>query len=121
MAINLSRWFKSAAKLLTLLCLSLVMLLSLAPTAVSAIPERSESPVAVPGITEPVAGQNIEELKAQRREWQSKASSIHEQNDKPQSLGEAVNEKLNLDELTEGYDPERENQKAYERDPLGSR
>lgn len=117
---------KAIAKRLTVLLVSVVLFLGLAQPSLAestrAAVQAETGPANVPGITEPVAGQNINELKEQRREWQSRASALHGmKDDEPESLGEVLNEKLNLDELSEGYDPQRETEKAYQRDPLGSR
>lgn len=104
---------KAIAKRLTILLVSVLMLLSLMPTTVLAAPSRSVETGAAPGITEPIPDENVSEMKAQRREWQSKASSVNDaKNDESSSLGETVKEKLNLDEITEGYHPE----KAAEKD-----
>ncbi len=123
MTIDLLHLLKTMTKRLALLLVNVVMLLGLMQTAVLAAPSHIETePGYAPGVTQPVPDENISELKEQRREWQSKASAIHSANDsEPTSLVEAVKEKLNLDEIKEGYDPERESQKAYQRDPLGSR
>jgi hypothetical protein len=117
---------KAIAKRLTVLLVSVVLFLGFAQPSLAestrAAVQAETGPANVPGITEPVAGQNINELKEQRREWQSRASALHGmKDDEPESLGEVLNEKLNLDELSEGYDPQRETEKAYQRDPLGSR
>jgi hypothetical protein len=121
------RSLKVIAKRLTVLLVSVAMFLGLTQPAALADSTRAairtETGAAnVPGITAPVSGQNIEEMKEQRREWQSRASAMHGmKDDESNSLGETLNEKLNLDELSEGYDPARETEKAYQRDPLGSR
>jgi hypothetical protein len=123
MVLHVFRSLKMLAKQLIVMIVSAVMLLGFTQAGALAVSSRNTTePVAVPGITEPVAGQNLDELKEQRREWQSRASSLHDRkNDEPDSLGEALNEKLNLEEITEGYDPERESEKAHQRDPLRSR
>ncbi len=110
-------------KRLTILALSVVMFLSFMQTATVAAPRHDAEPGIAPGINQPVAGKDIDELRRQRNEWQSQASALHDRNnnDEDKSLGEVVKDKLNLDEITEGYDPERETEKAYQRDPLGSR
>lgn len=116
---HLFRSLKAITRRLTVLLITVVMLLSITQTvALAGSPETK--PGFTPGITEPVPGQDIDELKEQRREWQSKASSLHDSKDEPSSLGETLKKKLNLDEITEGYDPERESEKARQRDPLGS-
>jgi len=114
------RSFRAIAQRLTLLVATVIMFLSLTQTAALAV--RGETlPDGVPGITAPVPGEDLAELKEQRREWQSRASSLHDNPDEPETLGESIKEKLNIDELEEGhYDPEREHEKALERDPLGS-
>ncbi|MBD1911666.1 MULTISPECIES: hypothetical protein [unclassified Leptolyngbya] len=114
---------KAIAKRLTMLFVGVVMFLSLTQTAVLAASRADAEPVRVPGITEPIPGENLAEMREQRREWQSKASALHEnKNDESESLGEAIKDKLNIDELEQGhYDPERELEKSLERDPLGSR
>lgn len=104
---------KAIAKRLTVLLVTVVMLLSLTQTAVLAATTRAQAgSVAVPGSTKPMADEAINEKKEQRREWQTKASSLKDvQETKPNTLGETLKEKLNLDEITEGYDPERESEK----------
>lgn len=124
MTIHVFRSLKTIAKRFAVLAVTVAMLFSLGQTSVLAVSSSNfdNEPIEVPGITEPVAGKNLSEMREQRREWQSKASALHDgdKND-PKSLGEAVNEKLNLDEITEGYDPQRESEKAHQRDPLGAR
>lgn len=126
MTIYVLRSLKAIAKRLTVLLVSVVMFLSFTQPALAdstrAAIRAETGAAAVPGITEPIAGRDIDEMKERRREWQSRASSLHGmKDDEPASLSETSNEKLNLDELTEGYDPQREAEKAYQRDPLGSR
>lgn len=107
------RALKAIAKRLTVLLVSVVMLLSLAQTAVLAATSSTETKSGgTPGITEPIPGENLSELKEQRREWQEKASSSRDVKDnKGSSLGETLKQKLNLDEITEGYDPQEEAEK----------
>jgi hypothetical protein len=114
---------KIISKRFALLLVSVVMLLGLMqPAALAASSNAKAEPGFAPGITQPVPGEQIDQLKEQRREWQSKASSLHDARDnESDSLGETLKEKLNLDEITEGYDPKRESEKAYQRDPLGTR
>jgi len=107
------RVLKAIAKRLTVLLVAVVMLLSLTQTAVLAATARTQTDSGVaPGINAPIDDEAISEKKAQRREWQSKASSLKDaQETEPKTLGETLKEKLNLDEITEGYDPEREAEK----------
>lgn len=126
MTMKVLRSLKTIAQRLTLLIMTVVMLLNLTQSPAFAVADRYEKDrVAVPGITEPASEQSIDELREQRREWQSRASAIHSANDEmeePDSVGEAIGKKLNLDEIKQGhYDPQRETEKAYQRDPLGSR
>jgi hypothetical protein len=126
MTIHVFRPLKAIAKRLTGLLLGIVMFLGLTQPAFAestrAAVQAETGRAVVPGITKPVAGQDIDEMKEKRREWQSRASAMHSmKDDDSRSLGETLNEKLNLDELSEGYDPQRETEKAYQRDPLGSR
>jgi hypothetical protein len=67
-----------------------------------------------PGINEPIPGENLTEMQEQRREWQKQASAANAtQPNQTESLGEAIKEKLNLEEITEGYHPEKESVEAY--------
>lgn len=107
------RSLKVLAKRLTALLVSVVMLLSLTQTGVlaAASPTQTES-VDTPGVTEPIPGENINKLKEQRREWQGRTSSARDvEDDKGGSLGETLKTKLNLDEIIEGYDPQKEAEK----------
>jgi hypothetical protein len=107
------RGLKAIAQRLVVLLVSVVMLLSLAQTAVLASTSSIETkPGSAPGITEPIPGENLSELKEQRREWQERASSSHDvKNNKGDSLGETLKEKLNLEEIKEGYEPQKESEK----------
>lgn len=64
-------------------------------------------PGGTPGITAPIPGENVSELKEQRREWQEKESSHNAKDDQGSSLGETLVKKLNLNEIKQGYDPQR--------------
>jgi hypothetical protein len=100
---------QTIAKRFTVLLVSVVILLNLTQAAVMAanspeIETRSGAPNAI----ESIRDANNSTAKEERREWQSKASSIRDdQENKPNTLGE----KLNVDELAKGYDPAREAEK----------
>ncbi|MBW4623243.1 MAG: hypothetical protein KME17_28280 [Cyanosarcina radialis HA8281-LM2] len=103
------RSLKAIAKRLSLLLVTVVAILSLVQTAAIAASDsaETEAPVA-PSITEQLADENVDEMREQRREWQSQVSSSDEaKNDESKPLGETLKEKLNLDEITEGYNPEK--------------
>lgn len=106
----LFRSLKAAVKRLTVLIVGVVLFFSVTQTAVLAATTSpvTESGIA-PGIEEPVPGENISEMKEQRREWQSKASASRDvKDDEASSLGETLKEKLNLEEIVEGYHPEQD-------------
>ncbi|MBM0741286.1 hypothetical protein JOY44_06580 [Phormidium sp. CLA17] len=105
------RALQGIIKQLTVLLVSVVILLSLTQTAVLAASATELKLHGTPGITAPIPGENVSELKEQRREWQEKESSHDVENDKGSSLGETLKKKLNLDEITEGYHPEKEAEK----------
>jgi Holliday junction resolvasome RuvABC DNA-binding subunit len=108
MRTHILRSLKTMVCWLSVVSMSFVIILGFTQTA-AAVAERYESKaISVPGITEPVAGRNIEELKEERREWQNRASSLQEAkaNDEPESLGEVLNETLNFEEIKAGYHPE---------------
>jgi peptidoglycan hydrolase CwlO-like protein len=100
---------KAIAKRFVVLLVSVVMLLSLTQTAVMAANNSdTKTRLGVPEAADSVLDKDNTAAKEARREWQSKASSIREDKEnKPNTLGE----KLNVDELSEGYDPEREAEK----------
>jgi len=122
MRIHGLRSLRAIAQRLILFAVSLALFLGLTQPAALAAYRAETDTEGVPGISAPVPGEDISELKEQRREWQSRASSLHDLSaDEPETLGEELKEKLNIDELEVGhYDPEREHEKALERDPLGS-
>jgi hypothetical protein len=103
------RSLKAIAKRLSLLLVFAVMLLSLSQTAVMAASSSSDTKsVGVPAVTEPIPDEQIDEMKEQRREWQSRVSSSRDvQDDDSNSLGETIKDKLNLDEITENYNPDK--------------
>ncbi len=110
METHLFRSLQATVKRLTVLIVSVLLLFSLTKTAVLAATASpaTESGIA-PGIAEPVPGENISEMKEQRREWQSKASASRDvKDDESNSLGETLKEKLNLEEIVEGYHPEQD-------------
>lgn len=103
----ISRPLKTVVRWLNMLLISLVVILGFTQTALAVAERYDSKAIAVPGITEPIAGRNIDELKEERREWQNRASSSHDaQTDEPDSLSEVLNETLNLEEIKEGYHPE---------------
>jgi TolA-binding protein len=110
------RSLKALTKQLAALLVSLMIVLGLTQTAVFAAssPMKANSTElsgATPGITEPVSQEKVSEMQEQRREWQNEVSSARQtKTDEPSSFGEVLKEKLNLDEITEGYHPEEESE-----------
>lgn len=109
---NQPEWKAIAQRLSLFLCIA-VMMFSVAVAPALAVSVVSPSPTGVaPGIDAPIPGENLSQMKQQRREWQSKASALNEveTNDAEQnesdSLGETLKERLNLEEIIEGYHPE---------------
>lgn len=100
---------KAIAKQCAILVVTVVMLLNLMQTAAMAAnnaeaktrPETSD-------VTEAVQDEDYSAAKEERREWQSKASSIR---DSSKNTPDTLGEKLNIDELSKGYDPDREAEK----------
>lgn len=122
METHLFHLLKTMVKRLTVLVVSLVLLLSFTPTMVLAAPASGSKPAAETSATETMPSDNIDELKEQRREWQSKASASRSaQEDEPSSLGEVLKERLNLDEITEGYHPEQAADSVEQPERSGSR
>ena len=88
MATNLFHSVKAIAKRLVMLLVGVVVILSLTQTVALAVSSRIETePGAAPGITEPLLNENIDEMKEQRREWQSKVSATNNEEDQSSSLG----------------------------------
>jgi CxxC motif-containing protein (DUF1111 family) len=97
---------KAIAKRVVLLLAGVVLLLNFTQTAVMAAHSPdAQTQQGTPGITETIRDQDNSAAKEERREWQSKASAVRDdEENKPTTLGE----KLNIDELAKGYHPERE-------------
>ncbi|MBI4780726.1 MAG: hypothetical protein HY785_05325 [Oscillatoriophycideae cyanobacterium NC_groundwater_1537_Pr4_S-0.65um_50_18] len=112
MTTHVSRFLKVITKQFVALLVTAIMLLSLAQTAVLAESSSSET-VGIPGITKPISAENDSEAKEQRREWQNKTSNLEGKANEPETLGE----KLNVEEITEGFDPEREAEKRSKPTP----
>lgn len=110
METHLFRSLKATVKRLTVLIVGVVLLLSLTQMAVlAAAASTTTKSGTAPGISEPISGENISEMKEQRREWQSKASVSRDvKENEASSLGETLKKKLNLEEITEGYHPEQD-------------
>lgn len=122
METHLFRSLKAIVKRATVLVVSLVLLLSFTQTMVLAAPPSGSKPAAETSATETMPSDNIDALKEQRREWQSKASASRSaQEDEPSSLGEVLKERLNLDEIKEGYHPERADDTVEQPERAGSR
>ncbi|MBW4618669.1 MAG: hypothetical protein KME17_04680 [Cyanosarcina radialis HA8281-LM2] len=101
------RSLKGIAKRLTALLIMLVMLLGFTPTAAIAVSSHPETFISADD-TKFVSDEKANEMKEQRREWQSRVSSSHDaRNDKSNSSGKTPKEKLNLDEITDNHTPER--------------
>jgi hypothetical protein len=112
-----SLWFtlKGLAHRLMVVFAVVAMGLGLLSTPVLAASTTMTQPGEAPGITEPVPGENLSELQEQRRDWQKQASSSNEDlQSKPESLGETIKEKLNLEEITDKYQPEKKSEGAQE-------
>jgi hypothetical protein len=97
---------KRIVKRLAVLLVSVVMLLSIHQAAVLAASSQTET-VGIPGVTKSISAENDSEAREQRREWQEKASNLEGKANEPETLGE----KLNVEEITEGFDPQREAEK----------
>ena len=103
---------KAIARRLTVLLVSVMVLLNITQTAVFAASPSSET-VGIPGVTKSISDEDDTTAKEERREWQSKVSNIDAKSKEPETLGE----KLNVDELQQGFDPEREAEKRSEPTP----
>ncbi|MBW4662077.1 MAG: hypothetical protein KME15_25755 [Drouetiella hepatica Uher 2000/2452] len=112
MTTHVSYFLKVVTKWLVALLVTAIMLLSMTQTAVLAESAPTET-VGIPGITKPISAENDSETREQRREWQSKASNLKGKANEPETLGE----KLNVEEITEGFDPEREAEKRSKPTP----
>jgi hypothetical protein len=107
MIANSFRSLKAIAKRLTALPLVLLILLSFTQTPTLAVSSHPETFTSA-GDIEFVSDEKANEMKEQRREWQSRVSSSQDANhDKSNSLGKTVKEKLNLDEITDNDTPEK--------------
>lgn len=100
---------KAIAKQVAVLVVSAVMVLNFAqPAAMAASNSDTQTRLGAPNINGSVHAEDYSAAREKRREWQSRASSVREdQENTPTTLGE----KLNVDELSEGYDPSREAEK----------
>lgn len=100
---------KAIVTRVAVLLVGVVMLLNLTQTDVMAANSPdTQTRLGVPNITESVRAADYSAAREKRREWQSRASSVRDdENNQPSTLGE----KLNVDELTEGYEPAREDAK----------
>ncbi|HEY9627323.1 MAG TPA: hypothetical protein V6C84_08480 [Coleofasciculaceae cyanobacterium] len=105
-------FLKVVTKQLVALLVTAILLLGLTQTAVLAGSAPTET-VGIPGITKPISAENDNETREQRREWQSKASNLEGKANEPETLGE----KLNVEEITEGFDPQREAEKRSKPTP----
>ena len=102
-------FLKAIAKRVVVLLVSTVMLLGLTQPAAMAVNNYSETQtrLGAPSVpVEVVRDETRSEAQARRREWQSQASSMAKKNE-PNTSGE----KLNVEELVEGYEPSREAEK----------
>ncbi|MGG6297434.1 hypothetical protein ACQ4M4_23820 [Leptolyngbya sp. AN02str] len=98
------------AKRLILLVVGVVMLLNLTqPAALAAKDTNAEARLGAPKVSHEFDNDDAyRAAKEERRQWQSKASSVR---DEEENVPETIGEKLNVDELAKGYDPEREAEK----------
>jgi hypothetical protein len=101
--------FKAIVKRLAVLMVTVVMFLGLTQTAgMAANSPATKTRLGVPDIEEPIRDEDNVSAKEERREWQSRASAVREEKgNHPDTLGE----KLNVDELSKGFDPDREAEK----------
>ncbi len=101
------RSLRAAAKRLALLLVSMVLFLGLAQTAAYAV-SGSAAPSGIPdssGVSgdplKPPSPENLEQMRAQRRAFQSEASKAANTEEEASSGSEVLTKKLNLDEITE--------------------
>jgi hypothetical protein len=94
---------RAMVKRLAVLIISAVAFLSFTQTAAIASTFRpAPNSLVLLEIPEVIPDQELSEKQEQRREWQSKASATQNvKDDSSESLGETLNEKLNLNEITE--------------------
>ncbi|WP_141242225.1 hypothetical protein [Leptolyngbya sp. BC1307] len=92
--------FRMVAKRLALLIVGAVMFLGLFQTAVYAAPVAEPSSASGDPL-QPPSPESLERMRAQRREFQSKASRAANDEKKADSGSEVLTEKLNLDEIVE--------------------
>jgi hypothetical protein len=87
---------RAFAKQLTLLVVSAVMFFGLMQPALQAAPASTA--------TDPLessAPENLEQMRAERRAFQSQASQAANSEEKADSVGEVLTKKLNLEEIAE--------------------
>lgn len=110
-------WFRTVLKQLSLLLVSLIMALGLIPVAAQAVPFTPGSPQLTLALTassrfatpsdedldvQQIPEGRLEELRAQRREWQSEVSAAaYDAAEQAEDAEETVKEKLNLEEIIE--------------------
>ena len=109
---------RAIAKRLTVLAVSVGMLLGLAQAPVLAASQIGthqidtkmplDSSQGADQMTDGIPAQLDSPAKEERREWQSEVSSVREDEN---AVPSTLSEKLNLDELAKGFDPEREAEK----------
>ncbi|MGI8936132.1 MAG: hypothetical protein ACR2FS_18870 [Phormidesmis sp.] len=92
--------FRMVAKRLVLLIVGAVMFLGLFQTPVHAAPSSEPSNVSGDPL-QPPSPETLDRMRAQRREFQSKASRAANDEKKADSGSEVLTEKLNLDEIVE--------------------
>lgn len=98
----------SIAKRFIVLLVSVGMLLSLSQPAALAAHSANPEMQLESSQMEVIPDELDSPAKEERREWQSEASSIREEE---KNIPSTLSEKLNLDELAKGFDPEREAEK----------
>lgn len=99
---------KAIIKRVAVAVVGVVMLLNLSQGAAMAANNTNvEGSVTAPG-TQSVRSEDFQSAREERRQWQRQASSVRDaEENKPTTLGE----KLNVDELSKGYNPQREAEK----------
>lgn len=100
MTLHIFSFFKSIAKQLSIVLLSLLAVFCIYPTA--AFADLENTPIETPGLSQTGPDENLAEMQQQRREWQSQVSESRENAAKAADKG--IVEKLNLDEILPGND-----------------
>lgn len=95
MITQVSAYFRQAVRRLCIIAVGFVLFFGLMQPAVQAAPEVSSQNA------EKVSSADLEQKKAERRAMQSQASRAADTEEEADSIGEVINDKLNLDEIVE--------------------